>query len=83
MFEDSILEVAGKGKKATTVVVSTIVHFALLGILIVIPLIFTEQLEAGQVPDCADGAPSASPASSTSPICCIRSSARSGEGSPG
>ena len=48
MFEDSILESGGKGKKATTVVVSTIVHFALLGVLILIPLIFTEQLEAAK-----------------------------------
>ena len=48
MFEDSILEASGKGKKATTVVVSTIVHFVLLGVLIVVPLIFTEQLEAAK-----------------------------------
>src|SRR5215510_1159255 len=48
MFEDSILESGGKGKKATTVIFSTIVHFGLLGVLILIPLIFTEQLEAAK-----------------------------------
>ncbi len=48
MFEASILDSGGKGKKATTVVVSTIVHFALLGVLLLIPLIFTEQLEAAK-----------------------------------
>jgi protein TonB len=48
MFEDSILDSGGKGKKATTVLVSTVVHVALLGVLIIIPLIFVEQLEAAK-----------------------------------
>jgi periplasmic protein TonB len=48
MFEDSILDSGEKGKKATTVLVSTLVHVALLGVLIIIPLIFVEQLEAAK-----------------------------------
>ena len=48
MFEDSILDSGGKGKKAGTVFFSTVIHFVLLGVLLLIPLIFTEQLEAAK-----------------------------------
>ena len=44
--------------------VSTIVHFALLGVLILIPLIYTEQLEAARLDD-ADGAAAAATATTT------------------
>src|SRR5215510_14778849 len=48
MFEDSILDSGGKGKEAGTVFFSTVINFALLGVLLLIPLIFTEQLEAAK-----------------------------------
>lgn len=77
MFEDSILENSGKGKKATTVMVSTIVHFGLLGVLILIPLIFTEQLEAAKYLVALTAPP---PAPSTPTSCRTNGAVKTGSG---
>src|SRR5438552_1254092 len=51
MFEDSLVESAGKikTKKGSTVVVSAIVHACLVAVLIIVPLIFTEQIEGAKL----------------------------------
>src|SRR5215468_10739638 len=51
MFEDSLVESAGKikTKKGSTVIVSAIVHVCLVLVLIIVPLIFTEQIEGAKL----------------------------------
>jgi protein TonB len=51
MFEDSMVESGGKirTKKGSTVFVSAIVHVVLVLVLIVVPLIFTEQIEGARL----------------------------------
>ena len=51
MFEDSLIESSGqmKTKKGTTVLISTIVHVAILAVLILIPLISYSELPKQQL----------------------------------
>ena len=51
MFEDSLLESGGrlKTKRATTTTISMIVQLGLLGVLVLIPLLFTEALPKTQL----------------------------------
>jgi len=51
MFEDSLVESAGKikTKKGSTVIISAIVHIVLVLVLIIVPLIFTEQIEGAKL----------------------------------
>ncbi|HET9129498.1 MAG TPA: energy transducer TonB, partial [Terriglobia bacterium] len=51
MFEDSLVESAGKikTKKGSTVIVSAFVHVVLVLVLIIVPLIFTEQIEGAKL----------------------------------
>src|SRR2546427_48439 len=44
MFEDSLLESSGKTKKGATVLISTIVHVALITVMILVPLISYSEL---------------------------------------
>src|SRR2546421_312047 len=51
MFEDSLIESGGqiKTKKGTTVFISVVVHATLIIVLILIPLIYTDTIEARQL----------------------------------
>ena len=51
MFEDSLVESGGKikTKKASTVFISAIVHIVLVTVLILVPLIYTEQIEGAKL----------------------------------
>ena len=53
MFEDSLIESSGqmKTKKGATVFISAVIHTLLIVVLILIPLIYTEQIEARQLVD--------------------------------
>src|SRR5207248_11399150 len=51
MFEDSLVESAGKIKtrKGSTVFISAIVHIVLITVLILVPLIYTESIEGAKL----------------------------------
>jgi len=51
MFEDSMVESGGKikTKKGSTVFISAIVHIALVLVLIIVPLIFTDSIEGAKL----------------------------------
>ncbi len=66
MFEDSILDSGGKGKKAATVFISTVVHFALARRVAPYPVDLHGAAGGSQVSDGSDGT-AASPASAAPP----------------
>ena len=51
MFEDSLMESGGrlKGKRGTTTVISFVLQILLIGVLVLLPLIFTEALPRQQL----------------------------------
>src|SRR5438552_2772282 len=49
MFEDSMLASGGKGKKAGTVFTSFVIHASILGLMILLPLMFPDQLDASRL----------------------------------
>src|ERR1041384_653396 len=49
MFEDSLLKSQGKGKTAGALFTSFLIQGSLLGVMILLPLIFTDQLEASRM----------------------------------
>src|SRR6186713_1560151 len=76
MFEDSMVESGGKikTKKGSTVVISAIVHVVLVLVLIIVPLLFTEQIEGAKLtsflvapPPPPPAAPPPPPAASSAP----------------
>ena len=51
MFEDSLIESGGKlkTKRGWTSIVSFLIQFVIIGVMVLIPLIFTEALPKGQM----------------------------------
>ena len=66
MFEQTFVDGMGKTNKGWTVLVSFGVQFVIIGVLILIPLIYTDVLPQAQLTSMSDGAAAASSASSAS-----------------
>ena len=70
MFEDSLIESGGKlkTKRGWTSIVSFAIQMGIIGVMVLIPLIFTEALPKGQ-DDCFSGGPPAAATASSASRC--------------